>query len=324
MSRISPKFRKACPHLGNYARRLPEFKRSWIAISPAINLNKFLEGNRGRSCADSSAVPLKGSRAGGSRRQCAWDPVDAPGDGAPSRQPVVVHLALLAAGCLLALFAAYDGKPVTTADGGSLVQAASQGPAAPAGTAVTDPQSVPLLVTKQRALEPLSYVPADLVPVAGTRLSRVAAKDFNAMIGAAAADGVPIIAVSGYRSYAEQENLHARYLAVYGSGRAVELSAQPGHSEHQTGLAIDIADASGACPLMECFAGTPAGAWATANAWRYGFIVRYPAGAQDVTGYSYEPWHLRHVGAATASKMHRTMAPTLEAYLAGQGRSTVR
>lgn len=260
----------------------------------------------------------------GSRPQYAWDPVDAPGDGAPSRQPVVVHLALLAAGCLLALSAAYAGKPVTTADGGSPVQTVSQGPAAPSDTAVPNPQPHPLLVTKQRPLEPLSHVPADLVPVAGTRLSRVAAKDFNAMVRAAAADGVPIFAVSGYRSYAEQENLHARYLAMFGPDRTAELSAEPGHSEHQTGLAVDIADASGACPLMECFAGTPAGAWAAANAWRYGFIVRYPAGANAVTGYGYEPWHLRHVGAATAREMHRTMTSTLEAYLDGRERQASR
>lgn len=269
-------------------------------------------------------MPLKGNGVGGSRQQYAWDAVDAPGDATPSRQPVIVHLALVAAGCLLALFAAYAGKPVTTADGASPLHAVSQGSGASAATPLPGAHPVPLLVTKERPLDPLTYAPSDLVQVAGTKLSVTAAKDFNAMVRAAAAEGVPVLAVSGYRSYAEQETLHARYFETFGPRRAAQLSAEPGHSEHQTGLAIDIADFSGACPLMECFAGTPAGAWTAANAWRYGFIVRYPAGAQDVTGYSYEPWHLRHVGVATAAEMHRTMAPTLEAYLAGPGRSTAR
>jgi D-alanyl-D-alanine carboxypeptidase len=73
---------------------------------------------------------------------------------------------------------------------------------------------------------------------------------------------------------------------------------------------------------MECFVNTPAGSWAAANAWKFGFIVRYPPGAQAVTGYAYEPWHLRHVGRATASEMHHAGVPTLEAYLAGSGRTT--
>lgn len=190
--------------------------------------------------------------------------------------------------------------------------------------AITGPHPVPLLVTKERPLEPLSYVPSDLVQVAGTRLSVGAATDFNTMLQAAALDGVTILAVSGFRSYAEQENLHSGYLEVFGPGRAAELSAEPGHSEHQTGLAVDIADPSGACALMECFADTPAGAWTAVNAWKYGFIIRYPLGAQAITGYSYEPWHLRHVGVTAAMEMRGSGAPTLEAYLTGKESPTVR
>lgn len=261
---------------------------------------------------------------GGRRQQYSGDIGDPPGEATPSRQSITLHLALLAIGCLLALFAAYAGNTVTTAEGANPVQAVSQSLAVPAGSPFPGPHPVPLLVTKERPLDPLTYAPSDLVQVAGIKLSFAAAKDFNAMVQAAAVDGVFVIAVSGYRSYAEQETLHARYFETFGPSRAAELSAEPGHSEHQTGLAIDIADPTGTCPLMECFASTPAGAWTAANAWRYGFIVRYPAGAQEVTGYSYEPWHLRHVGVATAAEMHRTMASTLEAYLGGQGRSTAR
>ena len=234
------------------------------------------------------------------------------------RQPVVVHLALVAAGCLLALFAAHTGGSGATA------VTASPVPAVQPGTPATGRQSIPLLVTKAHPLQPLTYVPADLIPVGRTHLGREAAKDFNAMVRAAAADGVSVVAVSGYRSYAQQHDLYRRYLETFGKGRAAELSAEPGHSEHQTGLAIDIADASGACPLMECFASTPAGAWAADNSWRYGFIIRYPAGARAVTGYSYEPWHLRHVGVDTARDMRRTGASTLEGYVEEKERPTAR
>lgn len=260
---------------------------------------------------------------GASRRHHAHDRFDARADPAHSRQPVVVHLALVAAGCLLALFAAHTGGSGTTAVTASPAQG-SPVPAAQPGTPATDRQSVPLLVTKEHPLQPLSYVPADLIPVGRTNMSKEAAQDFNAMVRAAAADGVSVLAISGYRSYAEQADLYGRYLETFGQGRAAELSAEPGHSEHQTGLAVDIGDPSGACPLMECFAYTPAGAWAADNSWRYGFIIRYPAGAHAVTGYSYEPWHLRHVGVDTATEMHRTGASTLEGYLEEKARPTAR
>ncbi|MFD5276347.1 D-alanyl-D-alanine carboxypeptidase family protein [Pseudarthrobacter sp. NPDC058362] len=226
-----------------------------------------------------------------------------------------MHLALVAAGCLAALSAAYGAA-------GPDVQAA-----VPAGSAIlgaedlpAHQQDLPLLVTKERPLQPLTYVPGDLVSVAGTRLTAGAARDLASMLKAAAADGAPVRVISGYRSYQEQDALHSGYVAKFGAGRASELSAEPGHSEHQAGLAVDIADPSGGCALRPCFAETPAGAWAAENAWRYGFIVRYPADAQDVTGYSYEPWHLRHVGVTTAAKMHRASAATLEAYLQSQER----
>lgn len=234
-----------------------------------------------------------------------------------ARQPLAVHLALVGAGCLLALFAAQSGAPEKNGAPGR----ESVGVPSPSPTAL-DQRATPLYVSKDLPLVPLSYVPADLVLVADTFLSAAAARDFADMIDAADADGVPIVAASGYRSYLEQENLHAGYVARFGAGRAAELSAEPGHSEHQTGLAVDIANPSGECALLECFADTPAGTWTAAHAWKYGFIVRYPAGAQVVTGYSYEPWHLRHVGVATAADMRGNNAVTLEEYLALQGDTT--
>lgn len=235
----------------------------------------------------------------------------------PTSVPAAFHLALLGAGCLLALLGAQaQHAPIRQEPPGPALLTESAD--SEEGLSAASPG--PVLVTKDRPLQPLSFVPPDLVDVAGTRLAAAAAEDYEAMTAAAANDGVFIIAISGFRSYAEQAELHARYQSLFGAGRAADLSAKPGHSEHQSGLAVDIADASGQCPLLECFADTPAGAWSAANGWKFGFIVRYPAGAQSITGYSYEPWHLRHVGKATAAEMHAAGTPTLEENLKRQFR----
>ena len=94
-----------------------------------------------------------------------------------------------------------------------------------------------------------------------------------------------------------------------------ELSARPGHSEHQTGLAVDIAAPDSTCSLQQCFAETAARRWAAENAYRFGFIVRYPSGATPTTGYAYEPWHLRYVGSDIAGGMRSDNAATLEEFL---------
>lgn len=97
-------------------------------------------------------------------------------------------------------------------------------------------------------------------------------------------------------------------------GRGRPVSARPGHSEHQTGLAVDlVTPASPDCDFEVCFAETPGGQWLAANAWRYGFIIRYQSGS-DITGYSPEPWHLRYVGKSLAAELRRTGVATLEEF----------
>jgi zinc D-Ala-D-Ala carboxypeptidase len=91
-------------------------------------------------------------------------------------------------------------------------------------------------------------------------------------------------------------------------------SARPGHSEHQTGLAIDVSGLDGRCQAEPCFAGTPAGRWLARHAPDFGFVVRYPEGKESVTGYMYEPWHLRYVGVPDAQAMSRD-GRTLEEHL---------
>lgn len=133
-----------------------------------------------------------------------------------------------------------------------------------------------------------------------------------------ARDGVTLALASGYRSYATQTQVHDALVSSLGPDAAGDASAPPGHPEHRTGLALDIGDGSGACSFEPCFADQPAALWDAANAHRFGFIIRYPAGAETVTGYAYEPWHLRFVGPGAAAVIH-SRGITLEDYLANTG-----
>ncbi|HEX9229918.1 MAG TPA: M15 family metallopeptidase [Arthrobacter sp.] len=185
-------------------------------------------------------------------------------------------------------------------------------PTASSAQAVEATAPLPV-VNKSRPLDPASHVPPQLVGVAGTVLVPAAASALSAMIDAAALEGVPVVAVSGYRSFDTQTRLYAGYASRLGQAHTDALSARPGFSEHQTGLAVDIGNPDASCALHRCFAGTPAGSWAAANAARFGFIVRYPDGASAVTGYDYEPWHLRYVGPESAAAIVLS-GLTLEAY----------
>lgn len=191
-------------------------------------------------------------------------------------------------------------------------------PAAPAVAAgsydIDSASSLQVVVNKHRPLDPATYVPARLVRIQSERLRSEAADAYKQLTKAAKAAGVNIVPVSGYRSYSQQASLYDSYVRQYGQATADTLAARPGFSEHQTGLAMDIGNASGACALQACFVDTPAGKWAAQNAAKYGFIIRYPAGAEATTGYTYEPWHLRFVGRDIALDMVATGTATLEDY----------
>lgn len=180
------------------------------------------------------------------------------------------------------------------------------------GYDIDSASSLQVVVNKHRPLNPASYVPAQLVRVQGELMQATAANAYKQFAKAAKAAGVNVMPISGYRSYSEQANLYNSYVNQYGQATADTIAARPGYSEHQTGLAIDIGNASGTCALEACFATTPAGKWAAQHGREYGFIIRYPDGADAITGYTYEPWHLRYVGTALAAKITGTM--TLEGY----------
>ena len=156
-----------------------------------------------------------------------------------------------------------------------------------------------LIVNKTYSL-PKDYDPGSL--------SVDAKNAFDEMQNAAKNDNIKLWIASGYRSYSLQTNLYNSYVLKDGKAKADTYSARPGHSEHQTGLAMDlnIIDSS--------FEGTPEAIWIEKNCYKYGFIIRYPKGKEEITGYKYEPWHVRYLGKELAEKVYNT-GKTLEEYL---------
>lgn len=129
----------------------------------------------------------------------------------------------------------------------------------------------------------------------------------NQMFEAARSEGLILKVASGFRSYSTQQKLYNNYVKRDGAAAADRYSARPGYSEHQTGLAFDINKASGS------FTGTPECNWLAANAYKYGFILRYPEGKESITGYMYESWHYRYIGIEKAEKIYNS-GLTLEEY----------
>lgn len=146
----------------------------------------------------------------------------------------------------------------------------------------------------------------NLLPEAATALEK--------LFQEAAASGYTLYAVSGYRDYYEQKRLYADRVEAIGERRAKKTVAYQGASEHQLGLAMDInGESTLKKGLTNDFGDSPEGAWITQNAYRFGFIVRYPEDKTDVTGFSWEPWHIRYVGKEAAADIY-TLGITLEEY----------
>jgi D-alanyl-D-alanine carboxypeptidase len=128
-------------------------------------------------------------------------------------------------------------------------------------------------------------------------------------------DNINFYCVSGYRSYDHQKTIYKNKVRAAGKEEADKYVAQPGHSEHQTGLAMDLTNRDGINnELTGDFGRTEEGMWLKNNAYRYGFIIRYPRGKENITGYSYEPWHIRYVGEKAAKKI-RNNNVVLEEYI---------
>ena len=188
-----------------------------------------------------------------------------------------------------------------------------------AALSIDNPASLWVVSNKQRPLDPVDFAPTDLVvpEEVGNEfaqpLREPAARAAEDLIGAAVAAGHDVWIISAYRDYATQVALYAGYVERDGAEAADRYSARPGHSEHQTGLVIDLDD-HGACYLDGCFGDTAAGAWLAEHAAEYGYIIRYPEGKEAVTGFMPEPWHFRFVGTDLALEMRATAVTTLEEF----------
>lgn len=155
-----------------------------------------------------------------------------------------------------------------------------------------------LLVNKKYAL-PKSYNPG---------INYTAYEALKKLQQAAKLVGYDIPLISGFRSYSQQQTIYNNYVKMDGQVKADTYSARPGHSEHQTGLAFDVGE------INDNYGSTPAGIWLAKNAHLYGFIIRYPKNKIHITGYKYEPWHIRYIGIEHATNIYNRNI-TLEEYL---------
>lgn len=162
------------------------------------------------------------------------------------------------------------------------------------------------------------YIPENLQPLdtsyarSGMQLVDIAKEAFESMSEDAKKEGMNIIAMSSYRSYDYQVNLYNNYVKTDGKEAADTYSARPGYSEHQTGLAVDVYNLE--LPYTS-FEETEEFNWMQENAYKYGFILRFPKDKVDITGYQYEAWHYRYVGKEVAKYIHNHNM-TLEEYIA--------
>ncbi|MGE5595913.1 MAG: D-alanyl-D-alanine carboxypeptidase family protein [Hyphomicrobiales bacterium] len=227
-----------------------------------------------------------------------------------------------------------DARPTQTTQPGQ-ADTATQPANGETGTApASTPQPEGKLLTCGDIMAPLNKLnylgedcePDDLEPVPsamsknGTQLMRADARAaFIELVNGAAADGYALYAVSAYRSYQGQVEAYQSNLDQCGGDTACadRVSAHPGHSEHQLGTTVDVSSPTAGFGL-ESFIGTPEADWLRDNAWRYGFVVSYPEGTEQITGYAFEPWHIRWIGREEAKKVHDS-GHTLHEYLAGHG-----
>ena len=174
---------------------------------------------------------------------------------------------------------------------------------------------------------PADYVPPDLVSVSsagfvserGDELMRaVMLDDVAALRQAASAAGLTLLVDSGFRSYGEQQQTFDEWAARIGYDAALRRVARPGHSEHQLGTALDFTSPGWTGRFGDWALESAEGAWLAEHAWEFGFVMSYPAGADAVTCYGYEPWHYRWIGRELAAEWAAS-GLTLREFLVARG-----
>ncbi|PHE64450.1 peptidase M15 [Bacillus toyonensis] len=184
------------------------------------------------------------------------------------------------------------------------------------------PSSMQVLVNKENGL-PNQYEPSDLVVpnvsfgfegvVEKSYMRKEASNALEQLFKLANKEGIYLNAISGYRSESRQTKLYKSNVRKDGKTHTDQFSAKPGFSEHQTGLVMDVSSKSFDNQLEQSFEHTKEGKWLANNAHKTGFIIRYPKGKEDITGYEYEPWHIRYVGNIAEDIYNRGI--TLEEYI---------
>src|SRR5690554_120760 len=191
---------------------------------------------------------------------------------------------------------------------------------------IVNDDSITVLVNKQNSLSE-SYAPSDLVTVSVPtvlenpevkQMRKVAADALKEMFDKAKESNIYLHARSGYRSYQTQVQLFNNYVSRHGEEAANRYSARPGQSEHQTGLVMDITSESVNFQLTEQFGDTEEGIWLRDHAHEFGFIIRYPKDMEHITGYIYEPWHIRYMGVDVAKEVYES-GLTYEEFLVEKG-----
>lgn len=183
---------------------------------------------------------------------------------------------------------------------------------------IENPNDILVLVNKNNKLLQ-NFIPENLETIdikysnEGKMLKKVAKEAFEKLSSDALKLGYKIVAVSAYRDFSYQENLFNYYVEKYGEDYALNCSAKAGHSEHQTGLAVDVMGSNNSYDDFEL---SDEFEWMINNAHKYGFILRYPKNKEKITGFKYEPWHYRYVGVEVAKIIYENKI-TLEEYLKG-------
>lgn len=247
---------------------------------------------------------------------------------APTSLATRARLAMVAAA--LALFATLAVPTISASVG---VRAMGALPACRYDDVLTSPRgyaawSKTLVDTILRVTR--TYLPPDLVPVTeagipgkGETIRAIAIDDLRDMGAAAKAAGAAIGVESAYRSYDEQQKVFDSWVTRLGHAEALKVSARPGHSEHQLGLAIDFrSNPREPLTLNTDWEKTAAGMWMAAHAWEYGWVMSYPKDSIDLVCYSFEPWHFRYLGRALAALVHAS-GLTLREYLWANFTTTV-
>ena len=271
---------------------------------PVIRERRTAKGKAGVSTGARSGPPRRGRSARSLRRS---------GERRRRGRRLAVFLALLFAfGVGHSIVGLAQGRIASSVGSDAPAAGGPKDKTRKVASSATTCDDLGVLVDRSHSLPP-DYVPKGLVPLRGYGIStlgsemlrREAAEHLGRLVAGAAADGEKLAVASAYRSYEEQRHSYESLTGVLGAD-AGRLSATPGHSQHQLGTAVDFTNAAAGYKLGMPFARTSAYRWLEHHAWEYGFVLAYPRGEEERTGYRWEPWHYRYVGVEDAKRLEKS------------------